>query len=100
MLCSSRALRHVNNGIYYTDIYTVQLYRYSCTAVLQRASQHQQAAGRQAGFKDARGFSTVHGMAQKTDLRAVQLYEKNEPKIPQAQTLKSTRKQSVKSSMK
>ena len=33
-LCSSRALRHVNNGIYYTGIYTVQLYRYSCTAVL------------------------------------------------------------------
>ena len=32
----------------------------------------------------------VHGMAQKTDLRAVQLYEENEPKIPQAQTLKST----------
>ena len=49
MLCSSRALRHVNNGIYYTDIYTVQLYRYSGTAVLQGASQHQQPAGRQAG---------------------------------------------------
>ena len=51
-------------------------------------------------FKDASTFSTVHGKAQKTDLRAVQLYEKKEPKIPQDQTLKFSRKKSVKSSMK
>ena len=42
----------------------------------------------------------MHGKAQKTDLRAVQLYEKKEPKIPQDQTLKFSRKKSVKSSMK
>ena len=53
-----------------------------------------------ARFKDASTFSTVHGKAQKTDLRAVQLYEKKEPKIPQDQTLKFSRKKSVKSSMK
>eukprot|EP01048_Picozoa_sp_COSAG05_P004859 COSAG05_NODE_275_length_12406_cov_12.621841_22_plen_80_part_01 len=47
--------------------------------------------------KDASTFSTVHGKAQKTDLRAVQLYEKKEPKIPQDQTLKFSRKKSVKS---
>ena len=46
--------------------------------------------------------STVHGMAQKTDLRAVQqyMYEKKGPNIPQAQILKSSRKKSVKSFMK
>ena len=36
----------------------------------------------------------MHGMAQKTDLRAVQQYKKKGPKIPQAQTLKSSRKKS------
>ena len=52
------------------------------------------------GGSGASTFSTVHGKAQKTDLRAVQLYEKKEPKIPQDQTLKFSRKKSVKSSMK
>ena len=51
-------------------------------------------------LKDAWKVSTLHGKAQKTDLRAVQLYEKKEPKIPQDQTLKFSRKKSVKSSMK
>ena len=53
-----------------------------------------------ARIKDVYRISTVHGKAQKTDLRAVQLYEKKEPKIPQDQTLKFSRKKSVKSSMK
>ena len=51
-------------------------------------------------IKDVYKVSTLHGKAQKTDLRAVQLYEKKEPKIPQDQTLKFSRKKSVKSSMK
>ena len=66
------------------QLYTVQLY---CSEPASTSSQHQQPAGRQAGFKDARGFSTVHGMAQKTDLRAVQLYEKKELKFQASATV-------------
>ena len=72
---------------------------YSCTV-----SMHVQKIQKDSTFTFSlhlsSTFSTVHGKAQKTDLRAVQLYEKKEPKIPQDQTLKFSRKKSVKSSMK
>ena len=77
------------------SVFTVGLR--SCRVPAQRHSDRE--IGR-LSIKDVYRVSTLHGKAQKTDLRAVQLYEKKEPKIPQDQTLKFSRKKSVKSSMK